>query len=111
MGAPITYEARTAAPGGAALTLSYMHDPKGKASRVGIISVSLASGTQTGSVSIRYGNSAGSVAEIGNGTFTAADPSVTIHPNFVIHPGQVITAIFSATVTAGDVCTLTIGGH
>jgi len=111
MGAPIQYEARTAAPGGAALTLSYTHDTKGKASRVGIIACTLASGTQTGAVSIRYGNSPGTAAEIGNGTFTAADPSVVIHPNFVIYPGQTITAIFSSTVTAGDVCTLTIGGH
>jgi len=111
MGDSIKYEARTAAPGGAALTLSYMHDPKGKPSRVGIIATSLASGTQTGSVSIRYGNSVGSAAEIGNGTFTAADPSVVIHPNFVIHPGQVILAVFSSTVTAGDICTFTVGGH
>jgi len=88
-----------------------MHDPKGKASRVGIIACTLASGTQTGSVSIRYGNSVGSAVEIGNGVFTANEPSVVIHPGFVIHPGQVIVAVFSSTVAAGDVCTLTIGGH
>jgi len=111
MGDAIKYEARTAAPGAVALTLTYTHDPKGKPSRVGIIACSLASGTQTGSVSIRYGNSPGTVAEIGNGTFTANDPSVVIHPNFVIHPGQIIQAVFSATVMAGDIATLTVGGH
>ena len=95
---------------GGTQTISYIHDPKGKASRVGIISAHLASGTQTGSVSIRYGNDVTNAVEIGNGTFTANDPSVTIHPNFVIHPGQAIVVIFS-TVTAGDVARVFIGGH
>ena len=109
MGADIKYHARTVVSSGGSVTLSYAHDPKGKASRVGIIACAVDSGTQTGSVRIFYGNDAQGI-EIGNGTFTAADPSVRLDPNFVIHPGQTITAIFS-TVTAGDVVSMFVGGH
>ena len=110
MGADIRYHGRTAVGTGGSVTLSYTHDPKGKASRVGIIACAVDSGTQTGSVRIYYGNSAGSLVEIGNGTFTASDPSVRLDPNFVIHPGQTIQAIFS-TVMAGDVVSMFVGGH
>jgi len=109
MGAEIKYHVRTAVSSGGTVTFSYNHDPKGKASRVGIINCAIDSGTQTGSVRIYYGNDSTGV-EIGNGSFTAADPSVRLDPNFVIHPGQTITAIFS-TVTAGDVVSMFIGGH
>lgn len=109
MGADIKFHGRTAVPTGGSVTLSYTHDPKGKASRVGIIACAVDSGTQTGAVRIYYGNDPAGV-EIGNGTFTAADPSVRLDPNFVIHPGQTIRAIFS-NVTAGDVVSMFIGGH
>jgi len=70
---------------------SYVHPPQGKASRVGLITVHLMSGTQTGKICIRYGNAdIDSVPEIHKDTFTALDPSVTINPNFVIQPGQAI---------------------
>lgn len=109
MGAEIKYHGRTAVSTGGSVTLSYTHDPKGKASRVGIIACAIDSGTQTGAVRIYYGNDTTGV-EIGNGTFTAADPSVRLDPNFVIHPGQSIQAVFS-TVTAGDVVSMFVGGH
>jgi len=109
MGADIKFHGRTAVPSGGSVTLSYTHDPKGKASRVGIIACSVDSGTQTGSVRIYYGNDTTGV-EIGNGTFTASDPVVRLDPNFVIHPGQTIRAVFS-TVTAGDVVSFFVGGH
>ena len=109
MGADIKYHARTVVSSGGTVTLSYAHDPKGKASRVGIIACAVDSGTQTGSVRIYYGNDNTGI-EIGNGTFTAADPTVRLDPEFVIYPGQTITAIFS-NVTAGDVVSLFIGGH
>ena len=110
MGATIAFNARTAVSTGGTVTFSYVHDPKGKSSRVGIIACALASGTQTGAVRIYYGNDPANAVEIGNGTFTASDPTVTLNPNFVIHPGQVIVAIFS-TVTAGDVAAFFVGGH
>ena len=109
MGADIKYHGRTVVSTGGSVTLSYTHDPKGKASRVGIIAAAIDSGTQTGAVRLFYGNDENGI-EIGNGTFTAADPSVRLDPNFVIHPGQTIRAVFS-TVTAGDVVSLFIGGH
>lgn len=110
MGEAVKFVQTATIPTGGALQISYVHDPKGKASRVGIISTYLAAGTQTGAVSIRYGNDITNTVEIGNGTFTANDPSVTIHPNFVIHPGQVITIHFT-TVTANDTARVVIGGH
>ena len=109
MGAAIAFHGRTAVPTGGSVTISYTHDPKGKASRVGIIAAAIDSGTQTGALRLFYGNDANGI-EIGNGTFTANDPSVVLDPNFVIYPGQTIRAVFS-TVTAGDVVSLFIGGH
>lgn len=89
----------------------YTHDPKGKPSKVGIIAVELRSGTQTGDVSIKYGNDISQTVEVGNGAFTASDPSVVLlDPGFVIHPGQVIIADL-ATITAGDEARFLVGGH
>lgn len=109
MGAAIKYHTRTAVSTGGTVTLSYAHDPKGHASKVGIIACAVDSGTQTGSVRIYYGNDNNGI-EIGNGTFTAADPTVRLDPEFVIYPGQTITAVFS-NVTAGDVVGMFVGGH
>jgi len=95
---------------GGTMQIVYTHDPRGKASRVGLLSAYIASGTQTGDVSIKYGNDITNTVEIGNGSFTANDPSVTLNPNFVIHPGQVIIFDF-ATITAGDVVRIMVGGH
>ena len=88
----------------------YTHDPRGKASRVGILSANIASGTQTGDVSIKYGNDITNTVEIGNGTMSAANPAVTLNPNFVIHPGQCLVFDFT-TITAGDVVRVMVGGH
>ena len=93
-----------------ALQIVYSHDPRGKSSRVGLISAYIASGTQTGRVNIQYGNDITNTVEIGNGTFTASDPSVVLEPNFVIHPGQVVIFNFAA-VTGGDVVRVMVGGH
>ena len=95
---------------GGTLQIVYVHDPKGKPSRVAIISAYLASGTRTGAVSVKYGNDITNTVELGNGTFTANDPSVVLEPELVIYPGQVI--IFDlTTITAGDVARVMIGGH
>ena len=111
MGEAVKYHARTAVAAAAtAQSLTYTHDPKGKASRIGIIACAVDSGAQTGSVRIYLGNSAGAMVEIGNGTFTAADPTVVLEPNFVLHPGMVITATYTIT-TAGDIISMFIGGH
>lgn len=112
MGAVIRYHARTAVPTGGSATFSYTHDTgkDAKPSRIGLIATAIDSGTQTGSVRIYYGNSPGSLVEIGNGTFTANDPSVIVEPQFVIYPGQTIEVRFSG-VTAGDQVSMFIGGH
>ena len=91
--------------------ISYIHDPKGKASRVGLITVHLAAGTQTGKLCIRYGS--GDVLhcpEIHKDVFTADEPSVCINPNFVIQPGQRIH-LWVWDVTAGDIIMARIEGH
>ena len=88
----------------------YTHDPRGKSSRVGLVSFYIASGVQTGNVSVKYGNDTLNTVEIGNGVFTANDPSVVLEPNFVIHPGQNIIFNFAA-ITGGDVVRVMVGGH
>ena len=95
---------------GGTLQIVYTHDPKGKSSKVGVISAYIASGTQTGKVSVKYGNDITNTVEIGNGVFTANDPSVVLSPDFVVHPGQVILFDFS-TMVAGDVVRVMVGGH
>ena len=110
MGDAIKFVQTATISSGGTYQIIYSHDPRGKPSRVGIISAYIASGTQTGDVSIKYGNDITNTVEIGNGSFTASDPSVVLEPNFVIHPGQVI--IFDlATITAGDVVRVMVGGH
>ena len=94
-----------------ALILSYIHPPKGKPSRVGLITVHLQSGTQTGKLCIRYGPAdIATAAEIHKDVFTANDPSVCINPNFVIQPGQAIY-IWVWDVTQNDVLIAFIEGH
>ena len=91
--------------------IPYTHDPKGKPSRVGLITVHLSGGTQTGKLCIRYGNGDINVCpEIYKGVFTANNPSCTIHPNFVIYPGESIY-IWAWDVTAGDTIMGRIEGH
>ena len=95
---------------GGTLQIVYTHDPTGKASKVGVISAYVASGTQTGDVSIKYGNDITNTVEIAGGQLSSSSPSLVFSPNFVIHPGQVI--IFDlATITAGDVVRVMVGGH
>jgi hypothetical protein len=90
---------------------SYIHPPKGKASRVGLITVHIASGTQTGKICIRYGPAnIGTAPEIHKDVFTANDPSVCINPNFVIQPGQAIYLWMWDLVT-GDTILGFIEGH
>jgi len=110
MGEAIKFVQTATISTGGTLQIVYTHDPKGKSSRVGLISAYIASGTQTGDVSIQYGNDITNPVEIGNGAFTTSDPSVVLNPNFVIHPGQCIIFNF-ATITAGDVVRVMVGGH
>lgn len=93
------------------LIWEYKHPPTSKPSRVGLITVHLQSGTQTGKCCIRYGNADIATApEIHKDTFTANDPSVCINPNFVIQPGQNIY-IWVWDVTQNDVLIAFIEGH
>ena len=110
MGDAIKFVQTATISSGGTLQIVYTHDPRGKSSRVGLISAYIASGTQTGRVDIQYGNDIVNTVEIGNGTFTANDPSVVLEPNFVIHPGQVVIFNFSA-ITAADVVRVMVGGH
>ena len=90
---------------------SYIRPPKGRASRVGLITVHLMSGTQTGKICIRYGPADIATApEIHKDVFTANDPAVTINPNFVIQPGQAIYLWMWDLVT-GDIIAGFIEGH
>jgi hypothetical protein len=99
-----------AVPTGGEVIWDYVHDPKGKASRVGLIAAHLSAGTQTGKLCIRYGNDVGSMLEIHKDVFTANDPSVAIEPNIVIQPGQVIR-VWVWNVTAADTVRMFIEGH
>lgn len=92
--------------------ITYTHDPRGKPSRVGLITVHISAGTQTGKLCIRYGNSpdVNTCPEIHKDVFTATNPSVRIDPNLVIHPGQSIH-IWLWDVTAGDTIMGFIEGH
>lgn len=110
MGDAIAYHGRTAVNSGGSHTFTYIHDPKGKPSRVGIIAAAIESGTQTGDVAIYFGGSPENDVQIHGDAFTANDPYTIINPNFVIHPGQSIRIVFS-TITAGDVIECFIGGH
>ena len=56
MGDAIKFVQTATISSGGTYQIVYTHDPKGKASRVGLISAYIASGTQTGDVSIKYGN-------------------------------------------------------
>jgi len=91
-------------------TYVYTHPFDVQASKIGIIACELDSGTQTGVVSIEYGEDLAGCTEIHRDSFTATSPSVVINPDFVIHPGQVIRIIFTS-VTSGDRVKLFIGGH
>lgn len=95
---------------GGTYEIVYTHDPRGKPSRVGLIAARIASGTQTGVVSIRFGNDPLNMVELERFSFTANNPSVTLYPEFVIYPGQVISFHFS-TITAADTICVAIGGH
>jgi len=99
-----------AVPTAGEIIWDYVHPPKGKASRVGLIAAHLSAGTQTGKLCIRYGNDIGTALEIHKDVFTALDPSVAINPNFVIQPGQIIR-IWIWDVTAGDTARFFIEGH
>ena len=97
--------------GGGEEIITYSHPTTGKASRVGLITVHISAGTQTGKLCIRYGSAdVASSPEIYKGVFTAAQPSCTINPNFVIQPGQNIY-IWLWDVTAGDTIMGRVEGH
>lgn len=90
---------------------TYTHPADAKPSRIGLITVHLSAGTQTGKVCIRYGRAdLANCPEIHKDVFTANDPSVCINPNFVIQPGQNIY-IWLWDVTANDTVMGFIEGH
>lgn len=110
MGDVIRYvQTATISTGGTYETF-YVHDPRGKPSRVGLISASLESGTQTGVVQISIGNDITNTAMIERFAFTANNPCVALNPNFVIQPGMVIRFKFS-NITGGDVARISVVGH
>lgn len=109
MGDAIAYQGQTAV-GSGSQSFIYIHNPKGKASKIGIIAAHIASGTQTGVVEISIGGDSTNPVLIYRGSFTAAAPYVRLDPNYVIQPGQIIKIAFSS-ITAGDVVRCFIGGH
>ena len=110
MGAPVKFTQTAVISSGGAQTISYVHDPQGKASRIGVIAAHIASGTQTGMVAFYYGNDLTNAVMIHRQALTATTPYAVTYPEFVIYPGQVIAISFSG-VTAGDVARVHIGGH
>jgi len=88
----------------------FKHDVKAKASMIDCIQAEILSGTQTGVVTVRWGNAEDMTRTIHNDALTAAEPFTAINPKRVLYPGQVITISF-ASVTAGDVVQASIGGH
>jgi len=101
---------QTVTANGGALEFLYTHDPKGKASRVGLIAFSIRSGTQTGASCISYGNDPLNVVCLNHHSHTASDYSNVVEPDIVIQPGQVIK-ISASSVTAGDVVVAMVEGH
>lgn len=110
MGDPIKFVQTATISGSGATDIYYIHPPEGKPSKVGLISAYIASGTQTGKIFIFYGNDITNTVEIGKQSFTAANPDLTLNPDFVIYPGQVIHFHFT-TITAGDQIRVMVGGH
>jgi len=101
---------QTVTANGGALEFLYTHDPKGKASRVGLIAFSIRSGTQTGVSCIGYGNDPLNVVCLNRHPHTASSPSNAIDPDIVIQPGQCIK-ISASNVTSGDVVVAMVEGH
>jgi len=111
MGDPIKYAAGPASVGAAGtFNFTYIHDPKGKPSKIDTIVGCIGSGTQTGVVRFRRGNDVTNLREVSRSSLTAASPSHAIEGNFVIFPGQVISIDFSGVTAADTVCCY-IGGH
>jgi len=111
MGDTIRYAAGPVSiPAAGTAQFIYVHDPKGKPSKIDTIQGAIASGTQTGVVRIRRGNDTGTLREISRSSLTAASPSHSIPGDFVLFPGQVISIDFSS-VTAADQVHIYIGGH
>jgi hypothetical protein len=99
-----------AAPGAGNHTFIYSHPADGKPSRIGLIASNISAGTQTGKVTISYGNDATTALEIGRGVFTASQPSYALEAGIVIQPGQVIL-IHMYDITAGDTIRAYVEGH
>jgi len=101
---------QTVTANGGALQFLYTHDPKGKASRVGLIACSITAGTKTGRSCIFYGNDPTNMVCIQTHEHTAQDYSNVAEPDIVIQPGQVIK-IYLQNVTAGDTVVCMVEGH
>lgn len=110
MGDAIKFVQTATISSGGTYEIVYTHDPRGKPSRVGLIAARISAGTQTGIVSIRFGNDPTNMVELERHAFTASNPSVSLDPSLVLYPGQVISFHFS-TITAGDTIVVAIGGH
>jgi len=101
---------QTVTANGGALQFLYTHDPKGKASRVGLIAASITSGTQTGASCIFYGNDPTNMVCMSHHTHTVTDYTNRVEPDIVIQPGQCIK-IYMTSVTAGDTVVCMVEGH
>jgi len=101
---------QTVTANGGALQFLYTHDPKGKASRIGLIALSINAGTQTGRSCIFYGNDPTNMVCIQTHEHTTAAYSNACEPDIVIQPGQCIKFIAS-NVTAGDTVVAMVEGH
>jgi len=101
---------QTVTANGGALEFLYTHDPKGKASRVGLIAMSINAGTKTGVSCIFYGNDPTNMVCVQRHEHTATAPGNVMEPDIVIQPGQCIK-IYATSVTAGDTVVCMVEGH
>jgi len=110
MGDVIKFVQTATISSGGTLEILYTHDPKGKASRVGLISVSIVAGTKTGRSCIFYGNDPTNMVCISTHAHTATNYTNVCEPDIVIQPGQVIK-MYLQNVTAGDSVVIMVEGH
>jgi len=111
MGDTIRYAAGPVSiPAAGTAQFLYVHDPKGKPSKIDTLQGAIISGTMTGVVRFRRGNDVTTLREISRSSLTAAAPAHEIQGDFVLFPGQVLSIDFSG-VTAADQVVCYIGGH
>lgn len=110
MGDAIKFVQTATISSGGTLEILYTHDPKGKASRVGLIACSIVAGTKTGRSCLFYGNDPLNMVCLNTHEHTATAYSNTYEPDIVIQPGQCIK-LYMQNVTAGDSVVFMIEGH